>query len=580
MKAHLYTYISAICLLLVCSCQHRQSYPPQFLVADSLASVQSDSAIALLESLKADSLQWDKATQMYHTLLTVKAHDKAYIPQTSDRLMLQVLHYYEHGGDKCLLPEAYYYMGSTYRDLGDAPRALEYYQKALEVLPEGASPLRRYVNNQMGFLFYRQKLYDEALSCYQNSFTNDSILGNKAEMASDLVNIGYIYRCKDDYTSSLERYLFAKNMISDNKDIKVMDEIDTQIASIYLTFGKYEEAKSAIQSPLSHVNRSTSNVYNVAADIYYKLGIIDTATILYKTLLEVGNVYGKQSAYEKLGVISAQEKNSENAANYFSQFRLMTDSIRRITATESIAEMRSIYNYQKAIEEREAIMKRNNANRQIILILLISFAIIIIATHNYINRIRHAKRGLQNKMNELEQNLETMRHIAERSIEDKNEHIKELNAQLQNIVDANTKQSNLIEEMQIQLLQQVAEEEDKQKQRSEMDLRLKKTEIYGQIIYLINKREERLSLKNFDKLKETFNTIAPEYMKKVMSLCILNDIEMQIILLSRMGISPNDIAFLTNYSKSNISNIRNRLYKKLSGEDRGASYLDEYIYMI
>ena len=121
-------------LLAVCSCQHRQSYPPQFLVADSLASVQPDSAIALLESLKAESLQWDKATQMYYSLLTIKAQDKAYISQTSDSLMLSVLHYYEHGGDKRLLPEAYYYMGSTYRDLGDAPRALEYYQKALEVI--------------------------------------------------------------------------------------------------------------------------------------------------------------------------------------------------------------------------------------------------------------------------------------------------------------------------------------------------------------------------------------------------------------------------------------------------------------
>ena len=101
------------------------------------------SPIALLEALKADSPQWDKATQMYHSLLTVKARDKAFITHTSDSLMLSVLNYYEHGGDKQLLPEAYYYMGSTYRDMNDAPRALEYYQKALEVLPEGASPLRR-----------------------------------------------------------------------------------------------------------------------------------------------------------------------------------------------------------------------------------------------------------------------------------------------------------------------------------------------------------------------------------------------------------------------------------------------------
>ena len=55
----------------------------------------------------------------YH-LLTIKANDKAYITHTSDSLILSLVDYYEHGGDPVYLGEAYYYAGSTYRDLGDA----------------------------------------------------------------------------------------------------------------------------------------------------------------------------------------------------------------------------------------------------------------------------------------------------------------------------------------------------------------------------------------------------------------------------------------------------------------------------
>ena len=384
-------------LLLICSCHRRPVYPSQLLEADSLCSVQPDSAIALLEELKAENAQWDKATQMYHNLLTVKAHDKAFITHTSDSMMLQVLSYYEHGGDKQLLPEAYYYMGSTYRDLNDAPRALEYYQKALEVMPEGASPLRRYVNNQMGWLFYRQKLYDEALSHYQQSFSNDSILGDKAEMASDLVNIGTIYNNKNMYPASLERYKLARELVVDKSNNTIIDEIDTQIAGLLVMLGEYEEAKFAIKSPLSHVDLSTLNVYSIAADIYYKLGLVDTASLYYNKVLEIGNIYGKRAANEHLGMIALQENRVEGASQYLTQFRILTDSIQRITATETVAQMNSLYNYQLHIEKaNKAIVGQKNAQLlvlllSLLLLLLVAFVVLLYMRFTF----RHKQKSLE-----------------------------------------------------------------------------------------------------------------------------------------------------------------------------------------
>lgn len=566
-------------LLLICSCHRRPIYPPQFYVADSLAAVQPDSAVALLEALKANSPQWDKATQMYHSLLTVKARDKAYIPHTSDSLMLSVLNYYEHGGDKRLLPEAYYYMGSTYRDMNDAPRALEYYQKALEVLPEGASPLRRYINNQMGFLFYRQKLYDEALSHYQQSYTNDSILEDKAEMASDLRNIGYIYFCKDNYNTSSNTYFFAKELLDNLKNDEAMAEIDTQIAGLYLELEKADSAKPFIQSSLKHSARSEiSNVYSIAAKVYLQIGMVDSAYYYLNELLKVGNIYGKRLAYERLGEMALIDNRITDAAYYLRQYRLLTDSIQRITATETVAQMNSLYNYQKALEEREAIIEQNNTNRWIIFLLCLLFTISILFVWFYYRRNKLRRVAMKDKLEEVEQEREMMRIENERSIAEMRTQIEDLENQLDIIGKENTQLSSTIATQQRMIQSQLLEAEEKLIRNNNLDEQLKRSKIYAHIISLINGKKKRLSYKDFDDLKKIYEEVSPEFMEKLMGLCKFNDIELQVTLLRRMGISPTDIAFLTNYVKSKISNVRSDLFKRVTGEKGKASQWDEYVY--
>lgn len=544
-----------------------------------MASVQPDSAIALLEALKADSPQWDKATQMYHKLLTVKAHDKAFITHTSDSLMLSVLNYYEHGGDKRLLPEAYYYMGSTYRDMNDAPRALEYYQKALEVLPEGASPLRRYVNNQMGWLFYRQKLYDEALSHYQQSYTNDSIMEDKAEMASDLRNAGYIFRCKDNFEAALDTYYQAKEILADLNDTTVLDEVDTQIASLLLALGNNDEAKRFIMLPLKRVTRSSiSNVYSIAAKAYLRIGQIDSAIYYYNELLKYGNIYGRQVAYEQLSLFAIKDKRFDDALCYTNMFKVLTDSIQSITATESLAQMNSLYNYKKALEEREAIIERNNANRWIIFLLCLSFTIIILIVWISFKRIKHRRAAIKEKLEEMEQEREMMRIDNEHSLAEMRAQIEDLENQLDSIGKENAQLSNMIVTQQRMIRSQLLVAEEKLIQNNNLDDQLKKSKLYAHIINLINRKNKKLSGKDFEELKKLYEEVAPDFMEKLMGLCKYNDIELQVTLLRRMGITPTDIAFLTNYVKSKISNVRSDLFKRVTGEKGRASQWDEYVY--
>ena len=125
---------------------------------------------------------------------------------------------------------------------------------------------------------------------------------------------------------------------------------------------------------------------------------------------------------------------------------------------------------------------------------------------------------------------------------------------------------------------QLLEAEEKLIRNNNLDEQLKRSKIYAHIISLINGKKKRLSYKDFDDLKKIYEEVSPEFMEKLMGLCKFNDIELQVTLLRRMGISPTDIAFLTNYVKSKISNVRSDLFKRVTGEKCKASQWDEYVY--
>ena len=77
---------------------------------------------------------------------------------------------------------------------GDAPQALDYFQQALDAMPEGEmTDLRSRTISQMGTLFSAQGLYKEALKMRQESFRCDSLLNDSIGLAFSLRDIGLSY---------------------------------------------------------------------------------------------------------------------------------------------------------------------------------------------------------------------------------------------------------------------------------------------------------------------------------------------------------------------------------------------------
>ena len=163
MGKHL-TYLLLLWVIFCAGCTRHQDYPEAIQRAKSCMDEHPDSALQLLTAY-ADSISTQpEETRMYYHLLTHQAKDKLYMKPESDSLINRIVAFYDETDDKDKQMLAYYYQGSVYRDLNDAPRALKAFQQVLH-LGEGYPPCDLFARtyNQMGTLFAYQGLYDESL---------------------------------------------------------------------------------------------------------------------------------------------------------------------------------------------------------------------------------------------------------------------------------------------------------------------------------------------------------------------------------------------------------------------------------
>ena len=146
--------------------------------------------------------------RMYYALQKIKADDKCYVTHTTDSVIRAVVRYYTDAGDPDLLMEAYYYLGSVYRDMGDAPRAVEAFQKAVGVGQESGSERYDLLGRsyeQIGYRLAYQGLYNEALEAYKKSY-NYNADRPKGKIYA-LRNIARMYNAINEVDSAICYYM-------------------------------------------------------------------------------------------------------------------------------------------------------------------------------------------------------------------------------------------------------------------------------------------------------------------------------------------------------------------------------------
>ena len=571
-------YLCLFILLMVVGCQHHYQYPPILQEADSLCVAQPDSAISLLKSISAEMQQAPEYVQKRYQLLTIKANDKAYITHTSDSLILSLVDYYEHGGDKDFLGESYYYAGSTYRDLGDAPRALGYYQKALDAMSGDENlKVKSKVYAQMGDLFRYQLLYDEALKSYSAAYQCDSIQQDTTGLIYDFRDMGVIHWGKRQIDSTMLYFNKAHQLALKTNDSLMDNRITSQMASLYITRDSINLAKKFIRPSLDNLDLSNiSSIYAIAGDIFFKAGQNDSASYFYNELLSKGTIYAKRTANERLAQIALHYwKNPKLAIDYSLKYEVLKDSINEMNAAETMAQMNSLYNYQLREKENHKLEAKNNRNQLLLLSTAIVLLFVIFISVFLI--LRYKNRQLKSDLS-----LERLKLVQDKIYRESAEMLA-VNNQKITALEAELEQMRLhgANDCQKEAMKRILENENK---NLEMKLHLKKdADLNMQTSRFRNKLRERVKKEDYiheEEWKEIEDGIAviyPDFLSRLQSIGEMNKSEYRTCLLLKCHLSPSEIASLLDLTAGGVSNIRRRLSINILHESTGTGAWDQFI---
>lgn len=557
-------------------------------MADSLTNTNPDSAVIYLNKLKDHIETAPRSVQMYYQLLCIKANDRAYIPHSSDSIILPILNYYKQTDD-LHLPETYYYAGRIYRDLGDAPQALDYFNNTLDALPSSSDSysLKSKVYSQIGTLFLYQDIYDEALKMFKEAFHYDLLLEDSVGMSYDLRDMATSYRCLNQIDSAIYYYGKANDLALALHQQRFVSMIQSQMAGLYIQLKKYDLAKQFLQSSLNYQHKADkSGIFSVAAKYYHQLGTKDSAAYYYTQLLDFGTIYAKQAAHWGLAELAIDNNHEQDAIPHLRAYMQCVDSIRKITDREAIRQMRSVYNYKLREKEIAHLKSKNEQTKLIIISLLSLCAILASITFAYIQYFKLKQLQLTIRLKKIKRLKDKLYSRSVQFIEENKRKIEELEIMERKFLEVDQINTTLKEQLNAQ--KELIIYTNKQikldlNRREQSQAVLFKSEIYLHIQrqLKINDRSKRmLSDEDWKELEKLVNSTYNGFKENLYDIYNLSLFEYRVCLLIKINIQPIDIGKLTEHSKESISSTRRRLYEKVFHIKGAPKDWDDFIYSL
>lgn len=490
----------------------------------------------ILHLMAKDTAVMDDDNLFYYHLLTLKAADKSFIPHTSDTLARRIVAHYEEGGDERLLPEVYYYAGSVYRDIGDAPQALDYFQKALDLMENDTTnlKLKSVVYSQMGYTAYLCNLYDKALEMHRGCYNCAIHAKDTVGMIYGLMDMATCQEMRHHLDSAEVLYSNAMKLAQESDNNELEASLHTQISVMLLSLGKNNDALSHIRKSLEYDDpENRSATFSTAVDVYDKLSIEDTSFFYNTEALKYGTIYARKAAYGWFATYYAKHKQPDKSLKYSILYKQATDSVNKITATEAVARMNSLYNYQIREKENIRLKDENQKKQNLILILFTAVLFSIVIISYTIVYTKEKRRALRFKLEKYEMLLQEEN---KRPAEEKHQRTK-------NIINS---------------------------------------EIYGQIRQIINDpyKSLRMSDELWKELSCEVKNTYPNFDNRLRELCKMSVLDYRVCLLIKIGANPTEIAHLTFKSKSGIGSIRRKLYERAFGKKGEAKDWDNVIYSL
>ena len=581
MKHLLHIFITVVCIAVVAGCADNSRLRDDIDRAGRLADTRPDSAIALLDSLSPAINQADKATRMRYDLMLIKSRDKAYIEHRNDSMIAPVVEYFTDHTDPDLTPLALYYAGRVYSDLGDAPRALDYYQQAVNAI--GDDTIKHYglykiCHSQIAELFMHQHLFNYAL----NSAIKAVDLSSPETLHWDYEMIACIYYEIGTIDSSLTYYKRAYDSALKNNPAGI-SRVKQQMASFFYHCGEYSKADSILSTLMTNYPADLKNqVYSTKASNTIKIEGYEAAFPYLKWLADSGNIYGQTYGNGELAnyysyiaeKYDAAEK-YDSAAMHLRSYIKLQDSINKITQIEAVEKVKGMYDYSIREKDNKILRTENRLRRELNVALAFILAAVVFIGWILFRDSNRKRMMLRYKNIALKPILDDTRKST-----------KEYQQEMQAKVDSLTKQLDVIDSVKATATELTIKKSEillsdsilTVEERAQQHIRLLEKPVISYLKNGLTKGESLNTTKALAELEKCVNDIYPEFKHKLISICGVNITEYNVSLLLKSGFSPSEISKLLSKSNETISSIRRRLMKKVFNQKNASPKLwDEFI---
>ena len=561
---------------------------------DTLMEAHPDSALQRLDSIRSLKESWPKSLRMRYDLLEAKAQNKAFVDFTSDSIAKEFTKYYDSHGTANERMMAHYLLGCVYRDLGEAPHAVDCYLDAISQADTTAKDCDFYTLScayaQMADIYYRQLLLSYSIITRKQS-SYYAFKANKPVYAiSDLERIAsaYILQNKKDSAELIlikvqhlyQRYGLLQNALqSFTKLIHIYVNDSNKLMQTKELIDKYDSESSSFDK--NHELQGAKRKFYFYKGRYFEgVNQLDSAEFYYRKIYRPNMSYtAMDPMYRGLLRVFTKRHQSDSIAKYSQLLCLANDSSIAKKDQDLTAQMAASYNYNRY--QKEALENEKIAHHTQIILISILIGVSIVALflykrwRNHLKKQERLRAEYTKATEEYEKNMRMMRLLdsayqevinavkeeLSKTRSENQSHLETITAEYERSITELEEENHKLAETIRKLEKQDAVSDYLQKTKELMN-----TEIVKHIKDLEQIPLSFLTKDDWDMLDAKIATYFPSIIHDLNSLPKITDQKIRVCLLVLLKIQDSCIANWLDLKANRVSNIKSELNKELFGE--------------
>jgi len=244
--------------------------------------------------------------------------------------------------------KAYNNCGTGYFVLGNYPKALEYYLRALKIEEASGNRIQQAnILGNIGNIYAEQSDYTKALDYELKSLKIEEKMGSKVGLANTLGSIGGIYMSTSDYPQSLKYYQKALKISEELGDKEVQATNLSNMGNIY----QDETGSEATHIHNDSLKKKALDCFQKALKLEEELG--DKRLIAYD-LDGIGSLYIKMGKFKDAELNMKRAIKIDSAIGELNYLRIFEENISQLYDTTGRYKEELVY-YKRAIVLKDSL---------------------------------------------------------------------------------------------------------------------------------------------------------------------------------------------------------------------------------